>query len=109
MHDDFRAGGFLQPAVAADVIGVTMGGDDIDDIEFGPTNGGQEAFLVTTGIDNDSLSRFLATEEIAADTHHPDNVLFYIHGTPLTGEWSLVMITTIVPSCHQTAKKERGC
>src|SRR5690606_26308761 len=76
---DVGAGVLLQVGVAADVVGVEVGLDDVGDGQ--PVGGGRvEVFPhIAVGIDDRSHARAFAAHQIGSATQPVDEELFQIH------------------------------
>jgi hypothetical protein len=79
MHDNGSTAGLLDPPVAADMIGMSMGGNDILNGKLCPLHLGQNPLLIAAGINHRALAGLGAPDDIAANTHLPDSQLFDKH------------------------------
>ena len=76
MHDDLRAGGLLDASVAADVVRVAVGVDDVLHLQLFFTAVVEDAILVAARVDDRGLAGGLAGDDVAADAHHAHGELF---------------------------------
>ena len=79
MHDDFGTGGFFELPVAADMVWMTMGVDDIFYLEVFLLAGCEDIVLIAAGINDHSLFGFITGHYITADPHHTNHHLFNAH------------------------------
>jgi hypothetical protein len=79
MHDNGRPARLLDPPVATDMIGVSMGGNDILNSKLCPLHLGQDPLFITAWINHRTLAGLGAPDNIAADAHLPDSQLFDKH------------------------------
>ena len=79
MHDDFGAGSLLDAGVAADMVWMAMGVDDIDDLEPAGAAIVEDAVLVATGVDNGGVFGLFAGDNVTTDSHHTNGELFDKH------------------------------
>ena len=79
MHDDLRAGCFLNFSIAADVVRVAVSGDDIFNRHAHLFDLGENFFFIPSRIDHGGLFRLFTCHYIAANCHGSNNNLFYYH------------------------------
>ena len=79
VQNNLRACRLLQKRVAAVMVRMGMGIDDVFHLIALFFTKGQYLLVITAGIDDDSHLRLLTCDQITTDTHHADNKLFNNH------------------------------